>query len=157
MIHLQKVTAEADLAVCLMIRRRVFIDEQGIAEALEMDEYDEAGGLKNCPHYLALSDGVPVATCRCLRKDGGAVKLQRFCVLPEWRGSGVGRELLTMLEKDCREQGVTRMEMGAQCHAVPFYQKCGYTVTSGQFMDAGIPHVKMEKNFAYDKNTVERK
>ena len=75
MIHLQKVTAEADLAVCLMIRRRVFIDEQGVAEALEMDEYDEAGGLKNCPHYLALSDGVPVATCRCLRKDGGAVKL----------------------------------------------------------------------------------
>lgn len=145
MIHLQEVTTEADLAVCLMIRRRVFIDEQGVDEALEMDAYDRIGERNPCTHYLALSDGVPVATCRCLRKDGGAVKLQRFCVRPEWRGKGVGRELLALLEKNGRGQGVTRFEMGAQCHAVPFYQKCGYTVTSEQFMDAGIPHVKMKK------------
>ena len=78
-------------------------------------------------------------------KGEGIAKLQRFCVLSEFRMIGVGRFMLEKLEQICCAQEYKKIEMGAQCHAVPFYEKCGYSVVSGVFLDAGIEHVKMEK------------
>ena len=53
--------------------------------------------------------------------------------------------MLEKLEQICRTEAFSMIEMGAQCHAMPFYKKCGYSVVSGVFMDAGIEHVRMEK------------
>ena len=38
-----------------------------------------------------------------------------------------------------------RAKLGAQVHAIDFYRKLGYTVSSDEFEDAGIPHVYMER------------
>lgn len=137
------VTDNEGLALCKAIRKKVFIDEQGVDESLEIDEYDMLGG--RCRHYYTLVDGCPAAAFRCMDKGGGRVKLQRFCVLPEYRRQGVGQFMLNRLEEMCRRENITVIEMGAQCQAVPFYEACGYEVVSGIFMDAGIEHVKMEK------------
>ena len=133
-----------DLEICKAIRRRVFIDEQGVEEGLEIDEHDVLKG--KCRHYYALFEGIPAAACRVMDKGEGIAKLQRFCVLPEYRNAGLGRWMLERLEGICRAHHFIQMEMGAQCHAAPFYEKCGYSVVSGIFMDAGIEHVKMEKH-----------
>lgn len=66
-------------------------------------------------------------------------------MLPEYRNAGLGRWMLARLESIFRADYFNKMEMGAQCHAAPFYEKCGYSVVSGVFIDAGIEHVKMEK------------
>lgn len=144
-ISLVTVTDEAGLAVCKTIRRNVFIDEQGVDESLEIDAFDVIGG--TCTHYYATVDGIPTAACRLMNKGQGIAKLQRFCVLPAFRMKGVGRFMLEALEAICRADGYAKIEMGAQCRAVPFYEACGYAVVSGIFMDAGIEHVRMEKNF----------
>jgi len=133
-----------ELDICKSIRRKVFMEEQGVEESLEIDGFDVIGG--SCRHYFATVDGISVGTCRVMDKGEGKAKLQRFCVLREYRGKGLGRFMLERLEEICRGNGFARMEMGAQCHAVPFYEKCGYKVVSGVFMDAGIKHVKMEKH-----------
>ena len=138
------VTDADELEICKAIRRRVFIDEQGVEECLELDEHDVLGG--KCRHFYALVDGVSAGAFRVMNKGIGVAKLQRFCVLSEFRMIGVGRFMLEKLEQICRAQGYKKIEMGAQCRAVPFYEKCGYTVVSGVFMDAGIEHVKMEKD-----------
>jgi len=67
----------------------------------------------------------------------------RMAVLPEFRNKGVGSALLTALLKLAREQGIHEVFLHAQTNAVAFYQKHGFTITSDEFMDAGIPHVTM--------------
>lgn len=131
------------LKICKAIRCKVFIDEQGVEEGLEWDEHDVIGG--GCRHFYAVVDGVPAGAFRVTDKGHGAAKLQRFCVLREYRLHGVGRAMLEKLEQICRTEAFSMIEMGAQCHAMPFYEKCGYSVVSGVFMDAGIEHVRMEK------------
>ena len=137
------VTDAEQLEICKAIRRRVFIDEQGVDESLELDEHDVLGG--KCRHFYAAVNGNPAGAFRVMNKGNGTAKLQRFCVLSEYRKIGLGRFMLEQLEELCRTEQYDIIEMGAQCHAVPFYEKCGYSVVSGVFMDAGIEHVKMEK------------
>lgn len=50
------------------------------------------------------------------------------------------------LEKAAAAKGADSFILHAQTQAVPFYEKQGYRVTSGEeFLDAGIPHLEMIK------------
>ena len=60
------------------IRRAVFVQEQGVAEALEFDEHDA-----QARHLLALRDGEPVGTLRVRWPDRArTAKIERVAVLP---------------------------------------------------------------------------
>jgi len=117
------------------IRRRVFIEEQSVPEALEWDGLDE-----NAVHVLA-SDGAnrPIGCARLLPQG----KIGRMAVLPEWRGSGVGRAMLETLIALARTQGLSEVSLSAQIHAIPFYEQAGFRVCSAAYDDAGIPHRDM--------------
>lgn len=121
-----------DAAALQSIRRRVFIEEQAVPEALEWDEHD-AG----CVHALALApDGTPVGTGRLLA-DG---HVGRMAVLASWRGQGVGSALLGCLVEAARARGTTSIRLNAQVRAIPFYERHGFRATGPVFDDAGIPH-----------------
>lgn len=134
-------TAWADAADRLgAVRRQVFVVEQHVPEALEWDEADGA-----CRHVLALDrDGEPVGTGRLL-PDG---HIGRMAVLPAHRGNGVGRAILSALIGMAEARGDREAVLNAQVHAIDFYRKSGFEVTSGEFMDAGIPHVEMRRRRA---------
>lgn len=118
------------------IRTTVFIQEQQVPEALEWDEFDAIS-----VHALALdAAGQPVGTARLL-PDG---HIGRMAVLKPWRGQGFGAALLQVLLEELRQRQQKKAMLNAQTYAVPFYQKFGFNVCSEEFMDAGIPHVKME-------------
>ncbi|MBV0915398.1 GNAT family N-acetyltransferase [Apilactobacillus sp. HBW1] len=38
----------------------------------------------------------------------------------------------------------TKVEIDAQAHAVGYYEKGGFKITSEPFIEAGIDHIKME-------------
>lgn len=127
-----------DLAACLALRRAVFIDEQGVSEADEIDGRD-AGAL----HLLALSGGRPVGTARILI-DGPTGKIGRVCVLPEARGTGLGAGLIhAALDRLGAMPGVTRAKLGAQVHALAFYERLGFRAVGPVYDDAGIAHRDM--------------
>ena len=44
-----------------------------------------------------------------------------------------------------QEMGAERLYLEAQVYAVGFYRKEGFEVTSGEFLEDGIPHVEMRK------------
>lgn len=118
------------------IRTTVFIQEQQVPEALEWDEFDAVS-----VHALALdAAGQPIGTARLL-PDG---HIGRMAVLKPWRGQGFGAALLQVLLEELRQRQQKKAMLNAQTYAVPFYQKFGFNVCSEEFMDAGIPHVKME-------------
>lgn len=117
------------------IRRRVFIEEQSVPEALEWDGLDE-----NAVHVLASDDANRPIGCARLLPQG---KIGRMAVLPEWRGSGVGRTMLETLVALARTQGLSEVRLSAQTHAIPFYEQAGFRVCSEIYDDAGIPHRDM--------------
>ncbi len=127
-----------DLSACLALRRRVFIEEQGVPEADEVDGRD--GG---AVHLLATEGGVPVGCARILIA-GATGKIGRVCVLPAARGRGIGAALVRAAVAQLRGvPGVARARLGAQTHATGFYAALGFVATGPVYMDAGIPHQDM--------------
>ena len=116
------------------IRRAVFIEEQGVPEALEWDEADALSA-----HFLACCDGVPVGCARLL-PDG---HLGRMAVLPAFRGRGVGRALLAAALASARRRGFAEVVLSAQTHAAGFYARAGFVTEGAAYEEAGIPHVAM--------------
>jgi predicted GNAT family N-acyltransferase len=117
------------------VRRIVFIEEQHVPEALELDEFDPV-----CHHVLiTAADNQPIAAGR-ISPDG---RIGRMAVLKEYRGQGIGSALLTALLEYARQEHYAGIYLHAQITAIPFYEKHGFLVTGEQFMDAGIPHRNM--------------
>jgi ElaA protein len=127
-----------DLATCLALRRRVFIEEQGVSEADEVDGLDPVA-----LHLLAMQDATPVGTARILL-DGAVGKIGRVCVLEEARGVGLGAALIRAAVAELRAMpGVAKAKLGAQVHALGFYERLGFEPVGPVYMDAGIPHRDM--------------
>jgi predicted GNAT family N-acyltransferase len=122
------------------IRELVFVHEQGVPLALEMDDQD-AG----CDHALALTaDGQAIGTGRLL-PDG---HIGRLAVLKAWRAQGVGALLLQALIEQARQRGHERVRLNAQTYAAGFYEAYGFEVSGPEFVEAGIPHVPMQRDLA---------
>lgn len=119
------------------IRRAVFIDEQGVPEALEWDAHD-----MHSLHLLAIAaDAAPIGCARLL--PGGHIG--RMAVLPAWRGRGVGQALLAAALRAAQARGYRTVRLSAQTHAAGFYARAGFVVEGEEYEEAGIRHVSMQK------------
>jgi ElaA protein len=128
-----------DIEACRDLRRKVFIREQGVSEEEEVDDLDPVA-----IHILAKVDGIPKATARILIK-GDTAKIGRVCVLVNLRGTGLGAALMRKTIEVCKAQeGVEKSVLGAQTHAIPFYEKLGFRAYGPIFLDADVEHRDME-------------
>ena len=129
-----------DLEACLKLRFEVFVDEQGVPVEEERDALDDTA-----THLLALQDGTPVGTARIVFQ-GDTAKIGRVCVVKTARGTGLGAKLIEACVNVARNQaGITRAKLGAQTHAIGFYEKLGFEVYGPVYLDAGIDHRDMVK------------
>jgi predicted GNAT family N-acyltransferase len=92
-------------------------------------------------------DGKPIGAGRFRIVDHGLGKIERICVLPQYRGRGAGKLIMEAIERFAKQQGVPKLKLNAQTHAESFYEKLGYKTVSDVFMEAGIPHVTMVKTW----------
>ncbi len=129
-----------NLDACLLLRRKVFIEEQGVSEADEIDDYDA-----QAIHFLACDRDVPVGTARIV-VAGSTGKIGRVCVLTSHRSTGLGAALIReALAHLGAQPDVCIARLGAQSHALGFYQRLGFEVVGPEYLDAGIPHFDMER------------
>ncbi len=130
----------AEREQCYDIRKAVFVEEQAVPLELEMDEYDDVA-----VHFLLRdTDGLPLATARLLDKHGLA-KIGRVAVLKEHRGLGLGLELMQFVLDEAKRRGFREAVLDSQTHAIPFYERLGFTAEGNEFDDAGIPHFLMRR------------
>ena len=131
----------------LSIRRAVFIDEQHVSEDEEIDEFDRDGGwLGEVVQMTGYLGGKPVVTGR-LMPDATAdadAHIGRVAVLQELRRAGYGMHLMLALHDAARKQGYSKLRLGAQLHAITFYECLGYVATGDVFLDANIEHRRMD-------------
>lgn len=134
-IQVKQVSDPANLDKVFAIRRQVFVVEQNCPPELEWEFEDES------IHFLATVDDIPAGAARWRKTDKG-YKLERFAVLPEFRGLGVGQELVKAALADLPADA-TYIYLHAQIQAIGLYQKLGFETTGPEFEEAGIRHYKM--------------
>ena len=142
-MKIELVQTAAQLQECLQIRQTVFIKEKGVPKEIEIDAMDDLQS--SCTHFLVCDGKNPIGTFQCANMDKNTIKVQRLCFLKESRGKGFGRQALVFLEAWSRQQNKNRIEIDAKQDVYPFYEKCGYQKISDPFLEADIPHVRMEK------------
>jgi|SRR5690606_8443266 len=106
---------------------------------------DELAREKDDTHLAALDGDRVVGTLLLREVDPGTARIMRMAVLPESRGRAIGRALVAHAEALARERGFRRLMMHARSSAIGFYEKCGYTTVGDEFLEQGIPHIRMEK------------
>ena len=131
------------------VRLEVFVVEQAVPFALEIDARDEE---PTTIHLLASgADGTPLGAGRLLMEPEhpGRVHLGRLAVRSIVRGTGLGARIVVALEQTAlSHSGRPRVEvvLSAQEQAMGFYERCGYLVLNGhRYLDAGIWHQDMAR------------
>jgi predicted GNAT family N-acyltransferase len=125
----------SELQVIFDIRKRVFVEEQKVDEREEYDDFEDTS-----THLAGFVDDEIVGTAR-FRRTANGVKLERFAVLPEARGLGLGAELVKKTLE--LTEHYDNIYLHAQIQVVEFYRKFGFVTEGDEFVEAGIRHYKM--------------
>ena len=134
-IKINTVTTDQDYRDCLYIRNKVFIQEQNINKKLEYDDKKVSA-----IYILAKINLIAIGTARYRSTEVG-MKLERFAVLKEYRGLGVGKSLVSFLVKTLKSE--KNLYLNSQKEVVGFYKKLGFKIIGDVFYEAKIPHYKM--------------
>jgi predicted GNAT family N-acyltransferase len=140
MIDVSPISNPTDLETAFAIRRQVFVDEQRVDAREEYDEFEDTS-----THFLARVDGIPAGTARWRRTSNG-VKMERFAVLKQFRGKGVGKALVQAVLDNIFSQQPEPIEsiyLHAQLTAMPLYSSFGFVAVGPMFEEAAIQHYKM--------------
>lgn len=126
----------AEVYEILKARSKVFQFEQNIRYLDEDDvDYDSL-------HCFFEENGQVTAYLRAYLENE-KIKIGR--VLTVTHGKGQGKRLMELAVISAREHfGDRTIVIDAQKHAEGFYKKLGFVTTSGEFLEEGIVHVKME-------------
>lgn len=99
--------------------------------------------------HLAALDGERIVGTLLLRTvDPHTARIMRMAVAPEHQGRSIGRALVAQAERLAFARGFKLIMMHARGTAVGFYAKCGYSTVGDEFLEQGIPHIRMEKRLA---------
>ena len=140
-VQVLRVSDAAGLDRVHSLRFEVFVHEQGVSPAEELDEKDDLPGTV---HLLAIADGKDLGTARLLVDGPGQVHVTRVAVRASARGLGIGRALMAQIESIALAEhaagGRVRVELSAQESALGFYAALGYEIGADRYLDAGIWH-----------------
>ena len=143
MIKILETKEELNLGFALRIK--VFVEEQKVPIELEFDEKDNS---ENTVHIGYFNDNKLIGVARLIDLDKDVIHIGRVVIDKEYRGQGIGRELIIGCE-NIAQQILKRkiiIELSAQIQAENFYKSLGYNrVNDIIYLDAGIEHVDMRK------------
>jgi predicted GNAT family N-acyltransferase len=132
----------------LEIRRRVFAEEQGVAD-LRVADSDDARSL------IALATFPPTVASNGQRRavstgrltlplvKGGQALVAWVATIPEARGQGAGGLVMTFLLDAADDAGAREVALAAQLPAENFYRRLGFSPVGPLYDVHGIPHRRM--------------
>lgn len=126
-----------------MVRLRQEILRRPLGLTLDSTELDSE---RPHVHIGAFEEDTLLGCCMLVKENEKIIRLRQMAVSDKLQRKGVGKALMNFAENIARDQGYKRMIMHARKHAIGFYEKMGYEVTSTEFTEVSIPHVVMEKS-----------
>lgn len=104
MFHVAIVTTDREREDAFFVRRKVFVEEQGVPLNLELDELDRIAY-----HFVVYQQETPIGAGRLRETDPLTGKVERVCILPEFRGKNLGVLIMKTLEKHAKQKGFERI------------------------------------------------
>jgi predicted GNAT family N-acyltransferase len=101
---------------------------------------------KNQYIVIGLQDEKLVACVMLKIVDTQVIKFRQMAVDAAYQGRGVGGLLIRYAENFCQLNEYSKVELHARLSAKGFYTKLGYTAQGDEFVEVGIPHIKMTKS-----------
>jgi predicted GNAT family N-acyltransferase len=151
-LEFRKASMPEAFDLALQIRTEVFVQEQQVPEEEEWDGYDETA-----THWLMLDEvsGEAIATGRIVPHPEmpGFAKVGRVAVRQQYRGLGLGAQLMRHLLAQARQLGFEGAFLHAQTQARSFYERLGFIAEGPEFLEAGIPHCAMRLCFSVTPQT----
>lgn len=131
-----------ELYELLQVRVSVFVVEQKCPYP-ELDGKDFFSR-----HVFFREDDRIQAYLRVVEPHPGCERVSIGRVLAVRRGSGLGKQIMVAGIKVAREElGADSVCIEAQSYARGFYEQLGFAQTSQEFLEDGIPHIKMLLTF----------
>ena len=127
----------------LQLRNEVFIVEQNCVYK-DLDGKDRSAW-----HLMAVENDRLVAYTRILPPgvSYNDPAIGRVVTSSLKRRSGLGRELMKRSIEACRIFfGKTSITLSAQVYLQSFYESFGFMPVGEEYLDDGIPHIKMSRN-----------
>lgn len=124
------------IEIAFQIRTNVFVEEQAVAKEIEYDGFDD-----EAVHFLLFRNQIPAGTCR-IRETKEGFKLERLAVLKEFRGKGIGAELMEHMMNEVLPSD-KKIYLNSQADVIDVYKKFGFRIVGSMFFEAGIEHYKM--------------
>jgi predicted GNAT family N-acyltransferase len=143
-IRIARTRTPADLDAALDIRRRVFAEEQHVVD-LRVSDPDDSRSIIALARVMTDEGLVPASTGRLTLSPltGGPALVAWVATLPEWRGHGIGHEVMEFLLHEAEKAGTQQVVLAAQAHAESFYRRLGFTPSGPLYDVRGIPHLRM--------------
>ena len=138
-LNYKLIESDNELKEAFQVRIKVFVEEQGISEDLELDGYDS-----KALHMVVQYGERIIGTARVLFPTPGVAKIERMAILKTFRRKGIGSKIILFLNGRLKIKKISKVIVHAQCSAVPFYKSCGFIESDAPFNEAGISHTKME-------------
>ena len=132
---------EDELKGALGVRRKVFVEEQGISEHLVYDGCDD-----EAIHIVVKDGNNVIGTARVRFPEPNQAKLERMAILPPFRQMGVGKKSMSFLVEELKRSQIIKVILHAQHGVTGFYKVCGFDTVGLPFWEAGIKHVMMERS-----------
>ncbi len=126
-----------------LIRKQVFVQEQGVPEELELDEFDSSA-----QHILVYQGDACIATARLVKLDDACSQIGRMAVLSPFRRQGIGMAILRALIDLAKREQISSLVLHSQVIAIPFYEKLGFKGDGPFYDEAGILHRNMMLSLA---------
>lgn len=147
-LEVTRVQSAEDEDAAFEIRRRVFSEEQNVADLRVSDPDDARSLIALAKVWVDHGDGPtqrPVATGRLTPSPvpGGQAQIAWVATLPDMRSRGVGSALMRYLLDAADAAGAREVILAAQAHAEDFYRRLGFKPAGPLYDVRGIPHVRM--------------
>ena len=109
-------------AAAYNVRIEAMVKGFGIRVDQEIDAHDS----ENTKYVVAFDGRYPVGTCRINWVDEKIGKIERVCILEDYRKKGIGKQVILEAEKWIKEQGANKILISSRIEAIGFYEKLGY-------------------------------
>lgn len=130
----------SELYAIMQLRNEVFVVEQNCV-------YQDADDKDQPSLHVCGWDGAKlVAYTRIIPKgiSYAEVSIGRVVTSPAYRGTGAGRQLMKeSINLAFSKFNCTQIKIGAQVYLTEFYQSLGFTASSLEYLEDGIPHIEM--------------
>lgn len=132
-------TSDPEYALERELRNEVLRKPLGFPPGAEVFPFEDESY-----HLIAIDEG-KVVGCLLFRPEGRTGRLYQMAVDEKYRGRGVGKNLVEIIENKLTSEGFVEIYLHARKTSESFYAQLDYKISGEEFVEIGIPHIRMKK------------